>query len=48
MTTARCMRCKKQVEIKGAKEVIAKNGARMLKGKCPECGTGVSRFLPKA
>lgn len=48
MPTARCMKCKKQVEIKEGKEVVFKNGMKALKGKCPDCGTTVVRILGKA
>jgi len=44
----RCMKCKKQVEIQEGVENITKNKMRMLKGKCPECGTTVCRILGKA
>ena len=48
MPTARCMKCKKQVEIQDAKEVVFKNGMKALKGKCGACGTTVVRILGKA
>lgn len=41
----RCMKCKKQVEIKDAKEVTMKNGRSAVKGKCGKCGTNVFRIL---
>lgn len=47
-TTGRCMKCKKQVNIEGAKETVTKNKMRMMKGKCPTCGTTVCRILGKA
>ncbi len=47
MPTARCMKCKKQVDIKDAKEVISKNKMKMCKGVCPKCGTKVCRILGK-
>ena len=43
----RCMKCKKQVEIKDGVETATKNGRQMLKGKCPVCGTTVCRFMGK-
>jgi len=46
-TTGRCMKCKKPVTIKDGKEVTTKNGRKMLKGVCPECGTVVCRILGK-
>lgn len=48
MAEGRCMKCKKQVEIKDAKEVVTKNKMKMLKGVCPNCGTKVCRILGKA
>ena len=48
MAEGRCMKCKKQVEIKDAKEAVTKNKMRMLKGVCPACGTKVCRILGKA
>jgi hypothetical protein len=44
MTEARCMRCKKQVEIKDGKMSKTKNGVPILKGICPTCGTIVCRM----
>ncbi len=48
MVEARCMKCKKQVEIKNPEEVIMKNGMKAMKGVCPVCGTKVFRILGKA
>ncbi len=48
MSTARCMKCRKQVEIKDPQEVVMKNGMKALKGVCPDCGTKVFRILGKA
>ena len=45
---ARCMKCKKQVDIKDGKEMVMKNGMKAVKGKCPTCGTTVFRILGKA
>lgn len=47
MPEGRCMKCKKQVEIKDPQETVMKNGMRAVKGKC-ECGTTVFRILGKA
>jgi hypothetical protein len=41
------MKCKKQVEIKDGKETKTSKGTRMMKGKCPTCGTTVCRILGK-
>ena len=48
MVEGRCMKCKKQVEIKDAEEVILKNNMKAIKGVCPNCGTKVFRILGKA
>ena len=48
MVEARCMRCKKQVEIKNPEEVIMKNKMKAMKGVCPICGTKVFRIIGKA
>ncbi|MCD6311953.1 MAG: hypothetical protein J7M11_05795 [Elusimicrobia bacterium] len=48
MAEGRCMKCKKNVEIKDAQEVIMKNGMKALKGVCPICGTKVFRIVGKA
>lgn len=44
----RCMKCKKTVKIKDAKEVTMKNKMKAAKGVCPHCGTKVFRILGKA
>ncbi len=43
-----CVKCKSKREIKDANEVTMKNGRKAMKGKCPECGTGMFRILGKA
>ena len=48
MPEGRCMKCKKQVEIKDPEEVVMKNGMKAVKGTCPECSTKVFRILGKA
>ena len=48
MVEGRCMKCKKQVEMKDAKEVIMKNKMKAMKGLCPKCGTKVFRIVGKA
>ena len=47
MTEARCMKCRKQVEIKDGVETVTLNNMRILKGTCPECDTNVCRILGK-
>ncbi len=41
---AYCVKCRKKVEMKDAKEVKLKNGKPAMKGTCPKCGTGVFRI----
>lgn len=48
MAEGRCMKCKKSVEIKDAKEIIMKNGMKAMQGVCGACGTKVFRILGKA
>lgn len=47
MVSGRCMKCKRQVEIKSGKEHRMKHGNYMLKGKCGRCGTTVCRIIGK-
>ncbi len=50
MPTAYCVKCKEKREMEDAKEVEMKGKGktkrRALKGKCPECGTGMFKILP--
>jgi DNA-directed RNA polymerase subunit RPC12/RpoP len=48
MPKGRCMKCKKEVEMKNSKEVVMKNGMKAAKGECPVCATKVFRILGKA
>lgn len=48
MVEGRCMKCKKSVDIKDAKEVTMKNKMKAMKGVCPKCGTKVFRITGKA
>jgi len=48
MAEGRCMKCKKQVEINDAKEVIMKNGMKALSGVCGACKTKVFKIVGKA
>lgn len=48
MAEARCMKCKKQVEVKDPKEIVMKNGMNAVTGVCSVCGTKVFRILGKA
>ena len=42
-----CVKCKARKEIKDGKEITMKNSRKAMKGKCPECGTGMFRILGK-
>ncbi|MBI3051247.1 hypothetical protein HYY74_02210 [Candidatus Woesearchaeota archaeon] len=48
MVEARCMKCKKNMEMKDAKETVMKNKMKAMKGVCPKCGTKMFRILGKA
>ena len=45
--TGYCVKCKTKKEISEGEEVTMKNGRKALKGKCPDCGTGMYRILGK-
>ena len=50
MVEGRCMKCKKQVEIKDPKDTTIKGKAGELnavQGVCPVCGTKVFRIMGK-
>ncbi len=40
-----CVKCRTKRSIKGGQVVKTAQGRPMAKGKCPVCGTQVSRFL---
>ena len=44
--TGYCVKCKAKKEMKDTEEVKMKNGRPALKGKCPDCGTGMYKILP--
>lgn len=39
------MKCKAKKEMNDGREVILKNGRKAMQGKCPVCGTTLSRIL---
>jgi DNA-directed RNA polymerase subunit RPC12/RpoP len=47
MAEARCMKCKKQVEVKDAQNVVMKNGMKAISGVCPHCSTKVFKIVGK-
>ncbi len=44
MPQAYCVKCRKKVEIRGAKQVTLKNKRPAISGTCPSCGTKVFRI----
>jgi RNase P subunit RPR2 len=44
MAQAYCVKCKKKVQISGAKQVTLKNKRPAVSGTCPSCGTKVFRI----
>lgn len=44
---AYCVKCKKKVDILGAKRVVLKKHHLAMMGICPECGTSVLRFVSR-
>ena len=47
MVEGYCVKCKAKKEIVNAVEETMKNGRSAMKGKCPDCGTGMYRILGK-
>ena len=45
MAEAYCVKCKAKREMQEAEEVTMKNGRLAMKGKCPDCGTGLYRIM---
>jgi nitrate/TMAO reductase-like tetraheme cytochrome c subunit len=43
-----CVKCKTMKEMKEEQKVVMKNKRQAVKGKCPDCGTGMYRILGKA
>lgn len=42
---AYCVKCREKRDIKGGEVKETPNGRKMAQGKCPVCGTTVTRFL---
>ena len=42
-----CVKCRANKVMKDAMEVPMSGGRRAAKGTCPDCGTGMFKFLPK-
>ena len=46
-STAYCVKCKTQREMKDPQPITLKNGTPALRGTCTVCGTKLSRILPR-
>ena len=42
-----CLKCKAKKEMKDTSEITMKNGRKAMKGKCPDCSTGMFKILGK-
>ena len=42
-----CLKCKVKKEMKDTSEITMKNGRKAMKGKCPDCATGMFKILGK-
>jgi hypothetical protein len=40
-----CVKERKKVEIKDAKQIKMKNGRPAIQGVCPDCGTKIFKFV---
>ena len=47
-TEGYCVKCKAKRVMTEASVVTMKNGRPAARGKCPSCGTGMYKILPKA
>jgi uncharacterized Zn finger protein (UPF0148 family) len=45
MAEGYCVKCKAKKGISEAVEETMKNGRKAIKGKCPDCGTVIFKFL---
>jgi hypothetical protein len=39
-----CLKCRQKREMSGAQQVTLKNGRPATQGKCPVCGTKITRI----
>lgn len=42
-----CVKCKEKRKVSDAQVSLNDKGTRVAKGKCPTCGTNLTRFLKK-
>lgn len=45
MTTMYCVKCRSKKDVENASKETAKNGKPMLRAKCPDCNTGMTKFV---
>ncbi len=48
MAEGYCVKCKGKKEIVDPQEITMKNNKKAVKGKCPDCGTGMFKITGKA
>ncbi len=48
MAEGYCVKCKAKKEMVDPKDIVMKNGKKAIKGKCPDCSTGMFRITGKA
>lgn len=48
MVDGYCVKCKGKKEMIDPQEIIMKNRKKAVKGKCPDCGTGMFKITGKA
>jgi hypothetical protein len=46
-TEGYCVKCKAKQLMSEANVVTMKNGREAARGRCPECGTGMYKILPR-
>lgn len=47
MAEGYCVKCKEKKEMVGPQEVMLKNNKKAVRGKCPNCGTGMFKITGK-
>src|SRR4051794_19672205 len=43
-----CIKCQSKTDTDNVKDSVSKNGRKMIKGKCKDCGQGKSQFVGRA
>jgi NAD-dependent SIR2 family protein deacetylase len=47
MAEGYCVKCKAKKQMVNSSEITMANGRQAMKGKCPDCGTGMFKILGK-